>query len=143
MTQCKSTYEFEILCNPVPWKAHGGYGRRSFNPRQLEKDYYQHQLKKLYLHNLPITAAVALKCVFYMPIPESASKKNKEMMLQGRVNHIKRPDTSNLLKFVEDTLKGIVIKDDSQVIYLKGRKFYSEEPRTVIQIDIVGFGEID
>ena len=126
--------ELRIDCNPVPWKAHGGYGRKSFNPRYAEKEYYQWQIKRQYASNNPIEGAVGILYHFYMPIPESASKKRKLEMMDSAIFHITRPDTSNLLKFAEDTLKGLVIKDDSQVVELTAYKKYAEHPRTEIKI---------
>lgn len=124
-----------IDTDPVPWKAHGGYGRRSFNPRFLEKEFYQLQIRRQYHHNLPITVAVKVEYLFFLPVPKASFVKQMKM-LQGRIKHIKRPDTSNLVKFAEDTLKGIVIKDDSQVTLMTAIKIYSDKPRTEIKIDL-------
>lgn len=55
-------------------------------------------------------------------------------MLAGIIQHTKKPDTTNLVKFAEDTLKTIVIEDDSQVFRLTASKIYSETPKTVIKI---------
>lgn len=129
-------FDFEIEGNPVPWKAHAGYGKRSFNPRFEEKQYYQHEIKKQYHQNFPLTVAVKIDYSFCMPIPSSFSKKKRAKILEGRGHHVSRPDTTNLQKFVEDTLKDIVIKDDSQVVECCSRKFYSENPRTIIHIEL-------
>lgn len=55
-------------------------------------------------------------------------------MLLGQLHHIVRPDTTNLIKFAEDTLKGIVIEDDSQVYGIVATKIYSETPKTIIKV---------
>lgn len=130
--------EICIDCAPVPWKAHAGYGRKSWNPRHAEKEYYQWKIKQQYKNNLPLDAPVVIVCVFYMPIPISTSRKNTERMLRGEIHHIKRPDTTNLFKFLEDTIKGIIIKDDSQVVQIKAEKLYSTNPRTELKIMVAG-----
>jgi Holliday junction resolvase RusA-like endonuclease len=127
-------HEFEISGPPIPWKAHAGYGKRSFNPRFVEKQYYQHEIKKQYSNNLPLTVAVKFDYTFYMPIPASATAKMHEMMKEGKLKHIKRPDVTNLVKMCEDCFKHIVIKDDSQVFEYCARKLYDEKPRTVVVI---------
>jgi Holliday junction resolvase RusA-like endonuclease len=129
-------YEFKIDGSPVPWKAHGGYGRKSFNRNYEEKLYYQVEIKKQYHHDLPITVAVKFDYTFYMPIPKATSNKQRGKILEGRVRHIKRPDVTNCVKFIEDCFKGIVINDDSQVIEINARKVYGEDPRTIVKIDI-------
>ena len=55
-------------------------------------------------------------------------------MLNNIIDHIVRPDCTNMQKFYEDCLKGIVIADDSQVVESIARKRYSDHPRTVITI---------
>ena len=118
---------------PVSWLAHAGYGRRSFNPRFREKSYALYHIKLQY-DQLPIEEAISICYEFEMPIPQSISKKKQMQMLGGIIEHIKRPDCTNMQKFYEDCLKGIVIKDDSQVVESIARKRYSDHPRTVISI---------
>jgi Holliday junction resolvase RusA-like endonuclease len=129
-------YEFVIPGNPVPWKAHGGYGKKSWNPRFEEKLFFQLEIKKQYENNLPLTIAVKFDYTFLFPIPESFSNKKKKSILEGRVQHIKRPDLTNCMKFTEDCFKEIVIKDDSQVIESAARKMYDMLPRTIVVISL-------
>ena len=69
-----------------------------------------------------------------MPIPESTSKIRRSAMLNRQLHHIKKPDTTNLQKFAEDVLSGIVFEDDRQVVWITSKKIYSEKPRTVITV---------
>ena len=78
---------------------------------------------------------VGLKCIFYMPVPKNTSKKKMDLIKKGFVPHIKRPDISNLLKFIEDCLNGIAWKDDSQISKLTAYKIYGLEPKTEIYIE--------
>lgn len=120
---------------PVPWKAHAGYGKRSFNPRFKEKEYYQWQIKSQWNQNIPLAGPIFLKVVYHMPIPLGTSKVRRLQMLNQKMFHIKRPDLDNCNKFLEDCLKGIVFEDDSQVVQIHARKIYSEHPRTVVEIE--------
>lgn len=120
---------------PTAWSAHGGYGRRSFNPKFKEKEHAQWQIKSQYNQTDPITTPVRIDFTFHMPIPCGTSKVRRTQMLNGRLHHIKRPDTTNLQKFAEDVLKGIVIEDDAQVVEIVARKIYSEKVQTLIKVE--------
>ena len=120
--------------DPVPWKAHQGYGRNSYNPRYKEKQFYQWQIRSQWNRKEPIKGPVRVHLSFYFVPPKSTSGIRKRQMLNGVLHHIKRPDTSNYVKFVEDCLKTIIFEDDSQVCYIEAQKLYSEIAKTVIQI---------
>lgn len=64
---------------------------------------------------------------FYLPRPKTLPKKV--------LHHVKKPDASNLLKGVEDALKGITYADDSQIVTLIIKKEYHPEPGVLIIID--------
>jgi len=84
----------------------------------------------------PFMGPIRLSCGFYMPIPESTSKKKRQAMICEVIRPEKKPDLSNLIKFVEDCLNETVWGDDKQIVsYGAMEKFYSEEPRTVIRIE--------
>ena len=72
--------------------------------------------------------------VFYMQIPKRANKKQRTEMIEGRIRHMKKPDTDNLIKAVLDALNGIAYKDDSQIYKITAEKKYSENARTEISI---------
>jgi Holliday junction resolvase RusA-like endonuclease len=74
---------------------------------------------------------IVLNCNFEMPIPKGQAKK----ILKGDDRwHVKKPDLDNLLKFVKDCLNGEAWADDSQVVSVWAEKYYSDDPRTIIQI---------
>lgn len=77
---------------------------------------------------------VALDCIFFVPIPKSFSKKKKEEALSGVLKPTKKPDVDNYIKFILDCMNGICWHDDAQVVEIKARKVYSEEPRTEITV---------
>jgi len=68
-----------------------------------------------------------------MLVPASSSLKKK--LLLYNQPHIKAPDLSNLLKFVEDVIvEAQIITDDSKIISISAKKLYAEYPRTEFQI---------
>jgi Holliday junction resolvase RusA-like endonuclease len=75
-----------------------------------------------------------LFCRFFMPIPASASKKQRALMEGCAVPHTKKPDLDNLIKFVKDCANGILWDDDSQVTAITAAKAYYPHPATEIQV---------
>ena len=82
----------------------------------------------------PLKGPIDLWVKFFMPIPKSTSKKNREAMEYGLIRHTKRPDLDNLIKFIKDIFNGLVWKDDSQVCHIEAVKRYGKEPRTEVRI---------
>lgn len=83
---------------------------------------------------MPENAALMIDATFYMPIPKSTPKRLRERMATERVFHTKKPDTSNILKSVEDAAIGIAYKDDAQLACVRAEKYYSERPRVEVTI---------
>ena len=123
--------------NPVPWAAHKGYGRRSYNPRFKERQSFQRQIKSQFMGERPISSPVRLELDYYLPIPKYFGKAKRQEAIEGVYFHIVKPDLDNLNKFTVDCLKEIVILDDNQVVEMVARKNYSSTPRTTIRVDIL------
>lgn len=75
--------------------------------------------------------AIAANIVAVYKMPESASKKRRELMASGIMKPCKKPDADNVAKIVLDSLNGIAYKDDSQVVYLSVQK-NSEKIRALL-----------
>lgn len=75
-----------------------------------------------------ITGPVELKLQVFLPIPKSWSKKKRAAAILGKIVPTKKPDTSNVLKAVEDGFTGVVWRDDCQVVDHHMTKRFSEEP---------------
>ncbi|MEM7828705.1 MAG: RusA family crossover junction endodeoxyribonuclease [Candidatus Aenigmatarchaeota archaeon] len=73
----------------------------------------------------PLTSAIAINLIFQL------GSNGKEVM------HTKRPDLDNLAKAVKDALKGIIYKDDSQIVEAHLYKRYGV-PLIKISISEVG-----
>lgn len=56
-------------------------------------------------------------------------------MLKGEIYHMQTPDTTNLNKLAEDTLKGIVLVDDKIVQHNEGTKRWATRPFIQIWIE--------
>lgn len=71
----------------------------------------------------------------YMPIPKSLSMKKKRALAGDCVYHNKKPDLDNLAKFIFDCANGVLFPDDSMIVKGSFVKKYSDNPRTVININ--------
>lgn len=78
----------------------------------------------------PFTVPVEMLVEFHMSIPESISKKKKRLMKD--TFHGKKPDLSNLIKFLEDVFNGVIYKDDSLIARVMASKIHSLEPKTIL-----------
>lgn len=70
----------------------------------------------------------------FFPIPKNTSKKNKQLMLQGKIFPTKKPDLDNIAKAIADALNGVAYLDDSQIVSLNVSKVYAENPRVEVSI---------
>ena len=82
----------------------------------------------------PCEGPVELRMTAYMPVPASWSKKKRAEALAGIHRPTAKPDASNVLKNLEDGMKQIVYRDDSQIVALHVWKFFSESPRVVVEV---------
>ena len=76
---------------------------------------------------------VEVDAIFHLKIPKSMSKK----LLASGIRPKKKPDLDNLEKSW-DGFKGILWKDDSQIVSKKSTKVYSDKPRLEITISYKG-----
>ena len=55
-------------------------------------------------------------------------------MLMGDIRPTKKPDTDNVAKSILDACNKIAYDDDSHVVELFVEKWYSDEPRVVVEL---------
>lgn len=132
--------EFTVLGEPVAQgrpRASTIHGKvRMYDPNK-SKDFKryvklvasQHAPKALLLG--PLTMSVTV----YKPSLKSFSKKKKAAAEAGTLRPITKPDVDNYVKGIKDAMKGVIWKDDSQVVDLLVSKFYSERPRIEVRIE--------
>lgn len=82
----------------------------------------------------PFEGSLVVLINVYRQIPKSFSKKKKEAAIAGLVRPVSRPDSTNYVKGVEDSISGVLWKDDSQIVDLTCCKFYSIQPRVEVTI---------
>lgn len=104
----------------------------TYNTQETEESRVLWEIKQQHSGE-PSTSPIALNVAFLMPIPKSTSNKKAKQMLSGEIAHVKKPDLSNCLKFIEDVCNGILWKDDSQLMSVMAEKYYSDSPQTILK----------
>ncbi len=79
----------------------------------------------------------------YFKIPKSATKGKLLAMQHNIVRPTKKPDSDNISKIILDALNKVAYKDDSQIVDLTVRKYWSEEPRVEVNIMEAKNGTMD
>ena len=70
-----------------------------------------------------------LKVAFFLKIA-----KKMDVWKLNNTYHCKRPDLSNMLKYIEDVGTGILYTDDAIICSVEATKWYSDNPCTEFEI---------
>ena len=84
--------------------------------------------------NLPFTGPVVVRIVLGMKIPKSTSKAKIKKMLDRQIRPTVKPDVDNCAKSILDALNGLAYVDDTQIVTLLVRKFYTDTPKILIKV---------
>lgn len=99
---------------------------------------FKHYVKLVASQHKPqelITGPIHLELTFYQPTPKKYHTKPKQALIEaGLLLPVTKPDVDNLAKGVKDGLTKIIWQDDSQVVSMMVRKFYSMTPRVEVEI---------
>ena len=107
--------------------------RESVNYKNLIK-WHIRQFQTKY-PNVPLLKEnIFFELKVFRPIPASFSKKKRELIAQNKLFPNTKPDTDNYVKIVLDASNGMLFKDDSAVIGILARKYYSDNPRIEISL---------
>ena len=83
------------------------------------------------------TAQIKMEILTYYGIPKATPKYKREKMLLGEIRPIKKPDADNVAKIICDALNGVAYKDDTQVVDLHIKRYYSSDPRVEVFMEEV------
>jgi Holliday junction resolvase RusA-like endonuclease len=89
-----------------------------YDPKESRawKQEIQRQIKEQWSGGL-LSGPLSLYVNFYLPRPKS----NKS------AEHLTRPDISNMLKGFEDAIQGLIIENDSHIVFIAATKHYCNE----------------
>ena len=99
---------------------------------------YENWVKQCFLDQVkdwPVTdAEIDAHIVAIFSIPKSTSKKQRALMMAGKIHPTKTPDTDNIAKAILDSLNKIAYTDDSHVVSLLVTKRYDEDARVIVSL---------
>ena len=75
---------------------------------------------------------IEARIVCMYQIPKSMTKKNRQLIEEGKLHPTKKPDLDNVAKIILDSLNNIAFHDDSQIVKLTVEKHYSDNPRVEV-----------
>ena len=109
---------------------------RAITPKETLS--YENLVKWVYQNTYgtrKLEGEVVARIVAMYAIPKSMSKKNRQLIEEGKLHPTKKPDLDNVAKIVLDSLNGIAYSDDSQIVKLNVEKHYSDNPRVEVTLD--------
>ena len=132
-------YEFEI-----PGKIIGkgrprlnSYTGAVYTPTRA-KDY-ENLVMQYFMIKYPkfkqLEGRVSVEIVANFEVPKSTKKQDKILMLENKINKIKKPDIDNIVKIILDSMNEIAFKDDTQITKLNVEKKYSETESVFVKIE--------
>lgn len=132
-------YEFEI-----PGKIIGkgrprlnSYTGAVYTPTRT-KDY-ENLVMQYFMIKYPkfkqLEGRVSVEIVANFEVPKSTKKQDKILMLENKINPIKKPDIDNIVKIILDAMNEIAFKDDTQITKLNVEKKYSEKESVFVKIE--------
>lgn len=103
--------------------------------------HYENLVKEMFAISkqvsIPDRPQLKAKIDCYYSIPQSASEKKKLLMRNGDIRPTKKPDCDNVAKIILDSLNKVAYADDSQVVELTVNKWYSDNPRVDVEIEVI------
>lgn len=94
--------------------------------------------RQLYAGAPLLTGALRLIITAWYPIPASAPRWKRGVMLNCTLTPTVKPDWDNIGKAVTDPLEGITFRNDAQFSDARVSAFYSDEPRVEVVIREIG-----
>lgn len=133
--------EINFIVNDKPFgKQRPRFARKgryisTYTPRETVE--YENKVRKTYqktVGDIQLEGPIEVNITGVFPIPESASKKQKIEMMNGTMQHTKKPDCDNIGKSILDALNGVAFKDDAQICMLSIRKKYGDPPKVIVSL---------
>ena len=149
VSEDKRIIKFNISGEPINYVRERVVKGHAYNPKKKQMLKIRNKLKdllsaddKLYLEkviNSDSVYYVSLTMKFYLKIPKNSSNIQAAKMLNNIIRPAKTPDIDNLEKFIIDALHEVVYDDDKKLVEAHGYKYYSNKPRTELEVEIIQY----
>lgn len=130
-----SHYKIRIPFTPKPKSTVRIGGKGWYNPSAKGMAQTRAHVKsQLPEDHQPLRGPLLVVCHFRMPVPRSVPGSRRRA--QHTTPHVQRPDRDNLEKFLNDSLNGLLWRDDSQIAWLLCTKTNTQakEGETVLYV---------
>lgn len=126
----QKTYHLDF--KPLAW-SRAGYNRVSgfYDTQARDKTCMRIYLENQHFGEELFHKPCRLDVVFYMPIPANHYRKKVQP-----IHHVFTPDLDNLIKYLLDSIKGIIIADDRMVCSITAKKIYTSADSTRTEFTI-------
>lgn len=128
--------EFTIPGPPVGKQRVAGKGMNRYSPgktKEFEREVgYLARAKRTSNLITPQPVGIELNIIYTPPKHWTADERDRA--LKGEIIPAITPDTSNVLKAVEDGMNGVIYVDDRQISDTKIRRRYGEETRIEVTV---------
>ena len=118
--------------NPIPLARARVAGRKVYDSQKERKIVEMVEIEHQHDDQPQLQGPLHLDITFYMRLPQKFSRTKTSYLID--TYHYRRPDISNLIKWVEDIATGIIYKDDAQISSISSRKIYNPKPCTVFTL---------
>jgi Holliday junction resolvase RusA-like endonuclease len=129
----------------VPWQRprkqrHKDGGEHWHNKPEVESylAIVRHEARLVMGDDPPLDGGVELSLLAVWLPPKSWSARKRALALTGLIQKTTRPDLDNSLKGFKDAVRGVVYRDDAQVVsYGRCAKIYGDRPRLEVRVTVV------
>jgi Holliday junction resolvase RusA-like endonuclease len=137
---------FKLMGDPIPLARPRFYASKGLSSRTHVYDAQKRakmtsiaEIKRQFeMHHSPncVLDGVALRLDVCFTLATPKSQKMQYSKLQGKP-HIIRPDTSNMIKYIEDVCSGLIYRDDALISRIVAYKRYGLESYTEFKITVI------
>ena len=149
MTEKPHPVRFTVYGTPMPagsksafrWKAKDGRSGVSVTDANPKSKPWKNQVAQVAGEHMAgrgglLDGPLHLTLRFYRARPKGHFKKNGDLSAAGRRKPYPdvKPDTTKLVRGVEDALTGVIWRDDNQVVGQEAFKLYGEPERVEVEV---------
>ena len=106
----------------------GKIGHYTPKKTMMYEDMVREEVKRMMFGGV-YDGPVEVKIKIFIRIPVAFTKKKRDDARNGFLRPTSRPDIDNYIKAICDAMNKIVYNDDSQIVDIDVKKYYSDLPR--------------
>lgn len=133
------TFEIPGVIQPQERPRFSRHGKKVITHDAPKSKNFKDFVKLVAWQNKPselITEPIKLQAdIYLMPPKKYHTGPKRALIASGELLPTTKPDLDNLIKGIKDGCNKVIWHDDSQIVEMNVRKFYSEQPRAEVTIE--------